>query len=107
MASTWYALSMTTTLDKAGRVVIPSEVRKRHGLTAGTELELAVEGFAIRLIRAHGRSRVCAARRAPYRSSTCRAERSHRGGCGAADRRGTGAVDGVRGAFFDTSVFVA
>jgi len=42
---------MTTTIDKAGRVVIPAEVRKRLGLTAGTELEMAVEGFAIRLVR--------------------------------------------------------
>jgi antitoxin PrlF len=42
---------MTTTIDKAGRVVIPAEVRKRLGLTAGTELELVVEGFALRLAR--------------------------------------------------------
>jgi AbrB family looped-hinge helix DNA binding protein len=43
---------MTTTIDKAGRVVIPAEVRKRLGLTAGTELELVIEGFALRLVRA-------------------------------------------------------
>lgn len=43
---------MVTTIDKAGRVVIPAEVRKRLGLAAGTELELAVEGFSIRLARA-------------------------------------------------------
>lgn len=43
---------MTTTIDKAGRVVIPSEVRKRLGLTAGTELEIVIEGFAIHLVRA-------------------------------------------------------
>jgi AbrB family looped-hinge helix DNA binding protein len=43
---------MVTTIDKAGRVVIPAEVRKRLGLTAGMELELAVEGFSIRLCRA-------------------------------------------------------
>jgi AbrB family looped-hinge helix DNA binding protein len=42
---------MIATIDKAGRVVIPAEVRKRLGLTAGTELEMAVEGFAIRLVR--------------------------------------------------------
>jgi antitoxin PrlF len=47
-----YAMPMTTTLDKAGRVVIPAELRKRLGLTAGTELEIVVEGFAIRLVRA-------------------------------------------------------
>jgi antitoxin PrlF len=43
---------MITTIDKAGRVVIPAEVRKRLGLTAGAELEIVVEGFAIRLVRA-------------------------------------------------------
>jgi antitoxin PrlF len=43
---------MITTIDKAGRVVIPAEVRKRLGLTAGTELEMVIEGFAIRLVRA-------------------------------------------------------
>jgi antitoxin PrlF len=43
---------MKMTIDRAGRVVIPAEVRKRLGLTAGTELELVIEGFAIRLVRA-------------------------------------------------------
>lgn len=43
---------MTTTIDKAGRVIIPADLRKRLGLTAGTEIEMVVEGFAIRLVRA-------------------------------------------------------
>jgi len=47
----WYARPMRTTIDKAGRVVIPAEVRKRLGLTAGTELEMVIDGFAIRLVR--------------------------------------------------------
>ncbi|HZF09562.1 MAG TPA: AbrB/MazE/SpoVT family DNA-binding domain-containing protein [Thermoanaerobaculia bacterium] len=42
---------MIMTIDKAGRVVIPAEVRKRLGLAAGTELEMVVEGFAIHLVR--------------------------------------------------------
>jgi AbrB family looped-hinge helix DNA binding protein len=42
---------MITTIDKAGRVVIPAEVRTRLGLAAGTELKMVVEGFAIRLVR--------------------------------------------------------
>ena len=45
-------MPMITTIDKAGRVVIPAEVRKRLGLTAGTELEMVIEGFALRLVRA-------------------------------------------------------
>jgi antitoxin PrlF len=52
MAKRWYPSPMITTMDKAGRVVIPVEVRKRLGLNAGTELEMAVEGFTIRLARA-------------------------------------------------------
>lgn len=43
---------MTATIDRAGRVVIPAEVRKRLGLTPGTALNLVVEGFAVRLVRA-------------------------------------------------------
>lgn len=42
---------MTITIDKTGRVVIPSEVRKRLRLTAGTALELEIDGFALRLVR--------------------------------------------------------
>jgi AbrB family looped-hinge helix DNA binding protein len=43
---------MRITMDKAGRVVIPAKVRKRLELSAGTEIEMAVDGFAIRLVRA-------------------------------------------------------
>ena len=43
---------MITTIDKAGRVVIPSDVRKRLALKAGVKLEVIVEGFSIRLARA-------------------------------------------------------
>jgi AbrB family looped-hinge helix DNA binding protein len=43
---------MLATIDKAGRVVIPAEIRKRLGLTAGAALEMMVEGFSIRLVRA-------------------------------------------------------
>ena len=51
VAKAWYAIPMTTTIDKAGRVVIPAEVRKQLGLAAGTELEMKIEGFTIRLVR--------------------------------------------------------
>jgi len=43
---------MMVPIDRAGRVVIPAEVRKRLGLNPGTELNLVVEGFAVRLSRA-------------------------------------------------------
>ncbi|HEY2289703.1 MAG TPA: AbrB/MazE/SpoVT family DNA-binding domain-containing protein [Thermoanaerobaculia bacterium] len=42
---------MTTTMDKAGRVLIPAEVRERLGWTAGTELEMVIEDYSIRLVR--------------------------------------------------------
>jgi len=42
---------MKTTIDKAGRVVIPAALRERAGLVAGAELELALEDSAIRLER--------------------------------------------------------
>jgi AbrB family looped-hinge helix DNA binding protein len=42
---------MTTAIDKAGRVVIPADVRKRLSMTAGSEVEIVVEGFAVRLVR--------------------------------------------------------
>lgn len=41
---------MRTTIDKAGRVVIPAVVRARAGLHAGTELEVIAEDSSIRLV---------------------------------------------------------
>lgn len=42
---------MKTTIDKAGRVVIPAPIRARMGLKAGTELDVEVQDFSIRLVR--------------------------------------------------------
>jgi AbrB family looped-hinge helix DNA binding protein len=42
---------MRTTIDKAGRVVIPASVRDRAGLTPGAELEVTVDDSGIRLER--------------------------------------------------------
>jgi AbrB family looped-hinge helix DNA binding protein len=42
---------MRTTIDKAGRVVIPAGVRERAGLTPGTTLEVTVDETGIRLER--------------------------------------------------------
>ena len=38
---------MRTTIDKAGRVVIPREIRERAGLGAGGEVDIQLEGAAI------------------------------------------------------------
>lgn len=42
---------MKTTIDKAGRVVIPAPIRALAGLRAGTELEVFFEEGSIRLVR--------------------------------------------------------
>jgi AbrB family looped-hinge helix DNA binding protein len=42
---------MKTTIDKAGRVVIPAGIRERAGLMPGTELEISIDEFGIRLER--------------------------------------------------------
>jgi AbrB family looped-hinge helix DNA binding protein len=40
-----------STIDKAGRVVIPAAMRERAGFAAGTELEITLEDSTIRLER--------------------------------------------------------
>lgn len=42
---------MKTTIDRAGRVIIPASIRSRAGLTAGTELEVILEDTDVRLVR--------------------------------------------------------
>ena len=47
----WYYHGMRTTIDKAGRVVIPAAIRERAGLSAGAELEVTTDELGIRLER--------------------------------------------------------
>ena len=42
---------MRTTIDKAGRVVIPAAIRERAGLGPGAEVEITEEEIGIRLQR--------------------------------------------------------
>ncbi len=42
---------MKTSIDKAGRVVIPASLRERLGLRAGTELDVVVDDLSLRLVR--------------------------------------------------------
>jgi AbrB family looped-hinge helix DNA binding protein len=42
---------MKTTIDKAGRVVIPVSIRDRGGLVPGTVLEITLDEFGVRLER--------------------------------------------------------
>jgi AbrB family looped-hinge helix DNA binding protein len=40
---------MRTTIDKAGRVVIPRPLRERIGLTGGGEVEVELDGAGVRI----------------------------------------------------------
>lgn len=40
---------MRTTIDKAGRLVIPRSLRDRIGLAGGGEVELELDGAAVRI----------------------------------------------------------
>jgi AbrB family looped-hinge helix DNA binding protein len=42
---------MKTTIDRAGRVVIPAAVRERAGLSPGAELEITEDELGIRIER--------------------------------------------------------
>jgi AbrB family looped-hinge helix DNA binding protein len=42
---------MKTTIDKAGRVVIPASIRERAGLSAGSELSITEDELGIRIER--------------------------------------------------------
>ena len=47
----WYDNAMRTTIDKAGRVVIPASLRERAGLSPGAELEITQDDLGIRIER--------------------------------------------------------
>jgi AbrB family looped-hinge helix DNA binding protein len=49
---------MKTTIDKAGRVVIPAAIRERAGLVPGTELEIILDDLSIRLVRRAPRAKL-------------------------------------------------
>lgn len=42
---------MRSTIDRAGRVVIPAAIRQRAGLTPGAELEVSADDSGVRLQR--------------------------------------------------------
>jgi len=46
---------MRTTIDKAGRLVIPRALRDRIGLSAGGEVELELDGASVRIEPITGR----------------------------------------------------
>ena len=67
---------MRTTIDKAGRVVIPAGIRDRAGLTAGSEVEITADEVGIRIERvAPGPRLVRVGRRLVARPTVSRDER--------------------------------
>ena len=42
---------MRTTIDKAGRIVIPAGLRERAGLAAGSEVEISEDELGLRIVR--------------------------------------------------------
>lgn len=53
--------SMMVTIDRAGRVVIPKDIRDRLALGAEAELEIDTDGDVIRLTPRRARTRVAIA----------------------------------------------
>jgi AbrB family looped-hinge helix DNA binding protein len=51
VASIYHQNGMQTTIDKAGRVVIPASIREAAGFGPGTALEVRLEGGEVRLVR--------------------------------------------------------
>ena len=58
MVLEWYTNAMKTTIDKAGRVVIPLALREQVGLSAGAELDATADEFGIRLQRVAAKPRL-------------------------------------------------
>lgn len=54
----WYPHDMKMTIDKAGRVVLPAAIRSQLGLVPGTELDVRVEDFSVRIVRAAPRPKI-------------------------------------------------
>lgn len=48
MASRWYRDAMRTTIDKAGRVIVPAQMRAQLGLVPGP-VNISVDGNGIRI----------------------------------------------------------
>ena len=66
--------AMRATIDKAGRVVIPSGVRNRAGFKPGTELEVTLDETGIRLERVAPGPRLVKVRRRLVARPTADAE---------------------------------
>ena len=53
-----FAMGVKTRIDRAGRVVIPKDLRERYGLEAGTEVEVIAVPDGITLVPTRSERRV-------------------------------------------------
>ncbi len=65
---------MRSTIDRAGRVVIPAAIRDRAGLTPGAELEITLDETGVRLERVAARPRLVRTGRRLVARPTARAD---------------------------------
>ena len=49
VALRWYRHGMRTTIDAAGRLVVPRAIREQVGVYGATEVEIELDGAAIRI----------------------------------------------------------
>lgn len=50
MASSWYRAAMQTTIDHAGRIVVPKPLRDALGLAPGTTLDVSMYGAGLHIV---------------------------------------------------------
>lgn len=50
MADPWYRSAMETTIDAAGRIVVPKSLREELGLTPGSTVDISRYGFGLQVV---------------------------------------------------------
>ena len=70
MASDWYRDGMRTTIDGAGRLVVPKVLRDRLGLTPGSTVDLSPYGAGLQMIPVGRTARVRTVRGTTVAEST-------------------------------------
>ena len=96
---------MRSTIDKAGRLVIPAAIRDKAGLAPGTTIEISLEETGVRLERVAAGPRLVRVGKRLVARPTVAADDSSEDRRGRADRGRTEPM--AVGPFLDTSVLLA